>query len=45
VPVFPAAGSLKPSVRAREAVPRFITSAIMLDIKYAVPARTARYGW
>jgi hypothetical protein len=36
---------LNPSARARAPVPRFITSAIMLEIKYAVPGRTARYGW
>ena len=42
VPVLPAAGSVKPSARAFDAVPRRITSDSMLDIKNAVSGLTAR---
>jgi hypothetical protein len=44
VPVFPAAGSVKPTRRACHAVPALITSAIIVVMMNAVDSLSARYS-
>jgi len=44
VPVFPAAGNVKPAARAVVAVPALMTSAIIESMRNAVDSLTTRCG-